>query len=65
MSNTTFNVECDFLVGKVVETKKKGVLEMSTYLYDELVLAPYMAKIVVLYKPHMPHAWYCIHSFFT
>ena len=26
-------------------------------LYEELMLTPYMARFVVLYKPHTPHAW--------
>ena len=42
---------------EIVPKKKKDVLELCTYLYDELVLPPYMAKIVVLYRPMTPHAW--------
>jgi hypothetical protein len=47
-----------FAGGEIIpKTKKKDVLELSTYLYDELVLPPYLAKIVVLYRPMTPHAW--------
>lgn len=34
-----------------------AILPAAQHLYDELLLSPYMARIVVLYKPHSPHAW--------
>ena len=34
-----------------------GLLPSAQYLYEELMLTPYMARIVVLHKPHSPHAW--------
>ena len=34
-----------------------GLLPSAQYLYEELMLTPYMARVVVLHKPHSPHAW--------
>ena len=42
------------------------MLRSASHIYDELILSPYMAKIVVLHRPHTPHAWcdslriYCV-----
>ena len=33
------------------------VVPSAQYLYEELMLTPYMARFVVLHKPHSPHAW--------
>ena len=45
---------------------KLDVLRQATRIYDELILSPYMARILVLHRPHTPHAWcdslriYCV-----
>jgi len=33
------------------------LLPSAQYLYEEIMLTPYMARFVVLHKPHCPHAW--------
>jgi len=34
-----------------------ALLPSAQYLYEEIMLTPYMARFVVLHKPHCPHAW--------
>lgn len=34
-----------------------ALLPAAQHLYEELMLAPYMARFVVLHKGHAPHAW--------
>ena len=44
----------------------KDALRQASRIYDELILSPYMARILVLHRPHTPHAWcdslriYCV-----
>ena len=45
-----------FLEEPSVETMA-ALLPSAQYLYEELMLTPYMARFVVLHKPHCPHAW--------
>ena len=45
-----------YLEEATVETMS-GLLPSAQYLYEELMLTPYMARVVVLHKPHSPHAW--------
>lgn len=45
-----------FLEEPSVETMTV-LLPSAQYLYEELMLTPYMARFVVLHKPHCPHAW--------
>ena len=33
------------------------LLPSAQYLYEELMLTPYLARFLVLHKPHAPHAW--------
>ena len=45
-----------FLQEPCAETSA-ALLPSAQHLYEELMLTPYMARFVVLYKPHAPHAW--------
>ena len=45
-----------FLEEPSVETMT-ALLPSAQHLYEELMLTPYMAKFVILHRPHAPHAW--------
>lgn len=45
-----------FLEEASVETMTV-LIPSAQHLYAELMLTPYMARFVVLHKPHAPHAW--------
>ena len=40
-----------------IDDRDAIISRVATALYDELVLPPYMARILVLFRPHAPHAW--------
>ena len=60
------NSDPDYEDVELESEANKDVLRQASRIYDELILSPYMARILVLHRPHTPHAWcdsiriYCV-----